>query len=76
MDNKHIDKLLAEAPTLEGYQKVRIPGAKVASIAKAPLERQMSKDALNMTVPPKPIGDRRFFRIWVRAVRAKSALVT
>ncbi len=68
LDKARIDKLLAEAPSLDGFQTVSIPGVKGdAPIAVAPLERQMSRDALSKTLPPKPVGDRRFFRTWVRA---------
>jgi hypothetical protein len=68
LDKARIDKLLAEAPALDGFQMVSIPGVKGdAPIAKAPLERKMSSDALTGDLPPKPVGDRRFFRTWVRA---------
>ncbi|MEV6830659.1 hypothetical protein [Amycolatopsis sp. NPDC051102] len=67
LSNDVIDELLDE--NWPGYRNVTIP--KAAQVpADAPLKRQASADALNKRVPPPATGDRRFFRTWVRVVRA------
>lgn len=63
-----IDKLLDD--NWAGYQNVAIPKAKEVPLAHAPLKRQASDDALAKRVPPPATGDRRFFRTWVRIVKA------
>ncbi|MET8850338.1 hypothetical protein [Amycolatopsis sp. NPDC004625] len=68
MSNDVIDRLLAEY--WPGYQKVSVPHAKPVPLAGAPLKRQASDDALDKRVPPQAAGDRRFFRTWVRVVKA------
>ena len=68
MTHDVIDALLAEH--WPEYQNVFIPNAPKAAIPGGPLKRQASDDALNKRVPPATTGDRRFFRNWVRVVRA------
>jgi hypothetical protein len=68
MSGDLIDKLLDEY--WPGYRKVAIPRAAKVPLADAPLKRQASDDALNKRVPAPAVGDRRFFRTWVRVVRA------
>lgn len=68
MGNDLIDKLLNE--NWPGYQNVSIPKAQTVPVANAPLKRQASDDALHKRVPPPATGDRRFFRTWVRIVKA------
>ncbi|EOD70231.1 hypothetical protein [Amycolatopsis vancoresmycina] len=63
-----IDALFAEY--WPGYQKVSVPGAKPVPVAETALKRQASAEALNKRVPPPAAGDRRFFRTWVRVVKA------
>jgi hypothetical protein len=71
MSDQLINKLLAEAKDWQGFQRVSIPGAPEAPAARAPLQRQMSVNALENNIPPEVTGNRRFFRSWVRAVPAK-----
>lgn len=52
------------------FREVGIPGAGSVELTNAPLKRQASDDALNKRLPPPVQGDRRFFRTWVRIVRA------
>ena len=68
MGDDVIDKLLNE--TWPGYQNVTIPNAKKVPLADAPLKRQASQEALNKQVPPPGTGNRRFFRTWVRIIKA------
>lgn len=53
------------------FQQASIPGAPLANAqadGAPPLERRMSTLGNKGKVPPKPTGERRFFRTWVRAV--------
>ncbi|MDA0169667.1 hypothetical protein OJ998_11285 [Solirubrobacter taibaiensis] len=53
------------------FQQASIPGAPLADAqapGAPPLERRMSTLGQKGKVPPKPTGERRFFRTWVRAV--------
>jgi hypothetical protein len=68
MGHNLINTLLAE--NWPEYQNVSIPSATEVPLAGAPLKRQASDDALNRRVPPATTGDRRFFRNWVRIVKA------
>ncbi|HJP76426.1 MAG TPA: hypothetical protein VJ914_19315 [Pseudonocardiaceae bacterium] len=63
-----IDKLLNQY--WPGYRNVTIPSAKEVPLADAPLKRQASQEALAKKTPASAPENRRFFRTWVRAVRA------
>lgn len=81
LTKQQIDELLAkydpssDNPGRFPFERVSIPKAggtaPIRGDGRPRLERRMSVNALNKTLPKPLVGKRRFFRTWVRAVPAR-----